>query len=170
VSDEQRKRLLRVRSRINKQRPRFRQFESWRYVRVKNHWRKPVGIDNKMRFNLKGWPRSVTVGWRGPAEVRGIHPSGMEEVTVWNAVDLENVNPQEQVARIGGTVGAKKRETIKEKAAELNIRILNPGIAEKEDEFEELEDEEPEEPTEDEEAEEEPKEDEGDSDEEEDEK
>jgi large subunit ribosomal protein L32e len=94
----------------------------------------------------------------------------MEEVTVWNAADLENVNPQEQVARIGGTVGAKKRATIKAKAAELNIRILNPGIAEKKDEFEELKDEEPEEQAEDKEAEEEPAEDKGDSDEEEDEK
>jgi ribosomal protein L32E len=60
VSDAQKKRLMKVRSRINKRRPHFKQFESWRFVRVKDHWRKPQGIDNKMRFNLKGWPRSGT--------------------------------------------------------------------------------------------------------------
>ena len=141
MSDAQRKRLLKVRSSINKRRPKFRQYESWRYVRVKDHWRKPTGIDNKMRFNLKGWPRSVTVGWRGPAEVRGLHSSGMEEVEVWNTADLDKVNPQVQVARIGGTVGARKREAIKAKAAELSVRILNPGQLEPKDEFEELEDE-----------------------------
>ncbi|OGD45203.1 50S ribosomal protein L32e [Candidatus Bathyarchaeota archaeon RBG_16_57_9] len=141
MSDAQRKRLLKIRSRINKRRPKFRQFESWRYVRVKDHWRRPTGIDNKMRFNLKGWPRSVTVGWRGPAEVRGLHSSGMEEVAVWNTADLDKVNPQIQVARIGGTVGARKREAIRTKAAELGVRILNPGLVESKDEFEELEDE-----------------------------
>jgi large subunit ribosomal protein L32e len=141
VSDAQKKRLMKVRSRINKRRPHFKQFESWRFVRVKDHWRKPQGIDNKMRFNLKGWPRSVTVGWRGPAEVRGLHPSGVEEVMVWNTVDLDNVNPSTQAARIGGTVGGRKREAIKAKAEELKIRILNPGYKEPEDDFEELKDE-----------------------------
>ena len=141
MSDAQKKRLMKVRSRINKHRPHFRQFESWRFVRIKAHWRKPKGIDNKMRFNLKGWPRSVTVGWRGPAEVRGLHPSGVKEVMVWNTADLENVNPQTQVARIGGTVGGRKKEAIKTKAEELNIRILNPGYQEPKDDFEKLEDE-----------------------------
>jgi large subunit ribosomal protein L32e len=145
LSDAQKKRLLKIRSRINKRRPHFKRFESWRLVSVKDSWRRPQGIDNKMRFNLKGWPRSVTVGWRGPAEVRGLHPSGLEEVMVWNTADLENVNPQTQVARIGGTVGGRKREAIKVKAEELSIRILNPGYEKPEDEFEELEDEDTEE-------------------------
>ena len=141
MSDAQKKRLMSVRGKINKRRPRFRQFESWRFVRVQDHWRKPTGIDNKMRFNLKGWPRSANVGWRGPAEVRGLHPSGVEEVKVWNISDLKNINPQIQAARIGGTVGGRKREMIKASAKELNVRILNPGYKEPSDEFEELKDE-----------------------------
>jgi len=100
------------------------------------------------------------VGWRGPTEVRGLHPSGMEEVIVWNTRDIENVNPQTQVARIGETVGGRKREAIKAKAEELNIRILNPGQVESKDEFEELEDEDSKKPEDEEEAEEEKEEDE----------
>jgi large subunit ribosomal protein L32e len=142
MEQAEKKRLLRTRARINKKRPHFKRFESWRFVRIKDQWRKPRGIDNKMRTEEQGWPKSVKVGYRGPAAVRGLHSSGMEEVMVWNTKDLEKVDPETQVARIGGTVGGRKREAILEKAEELKLRILNPGMVEPEDDFEDLEDEE----------------------------
>ncbi|HHL41650.1 MAG TPA: 50S ribosomal protein L32e, partial [Candidatus Bathyarchaeota archaeon] len=45
----EKKRLLKVRKNISKKRPHFKRFESWRFVRIKDQWRKPRGIDNKMR-------------------------------------------------------------------------------------------------------------------------
>jgi large subunit ribosomal protein L32e len=151
MNEAEKNRLLKARKRISQKRPHFKRFESWRLVRIKDQWRKPKGIDNKMRTELQGWPRSVKVGYGGPAAVRGLHSSGYEEVMVWNTNDLEKVLPETQVARIGGTVGGKKRESILAKAEELNIRILNPGVEKIDDEFEELEDEEDEEEAEDEE-------------------
>jgi large subunit ribosomal protein L32e len=145
MEQAEKKRLLRIRNRINKKRPHFKRYESWRFVRLKDIWKKPRGIDNKMRTELQGWPKSVKIGYRGPAAVRGLHSSGMEEVMVWNAKDVEKVDPETQVARIGGTVGGRKKETILAKAEELKIRILNPGIMEPEDDFEELDDEDEEE-------------------------
>jgi len=145
MEQTEKKRLLKIRSRINKKRPHFKRFESWRFVRIKDQWRKPRGIDNKMRTELQGWPKSVKIGYRGPAAVRGLHASGMEEVMVWNTKDLEKVDPETQVARIGGTVGGRKKETMLEKAKELKIRILNPGVTEPEDDFEDLDDEDEEE-------------------------
>ena len=145
MKQAEKKRLLKIRSRINKKRPHFKRFESWRFVRIKDQWRKPRGIDNKMRTELQGWPKSVKIGYRGPAAVRGLHSSGMEEVMVWNTKDLEKVDPETQVARIGGTVGGRKKETMLEKAEELKIRILNPGVMEPEDDFEDLDDEDEEE-------------------------
>ena len=151
MNEADKKRLLRTRQRISQKRPHFKRFESWRLVRIKDQWRKPKGIDNKMRTELRGWPKSVKVGYGGPDAVRGLHPSGYEEVMVWNTNDLENIAPETQAARIGGTVGGKKKEAILAKAEELKIRILNPGQMEPEDDFEELEDEEYEEEPEDEE-------------------
>jgi large subunit ribosomal protein L32e len=151
MNEAEKNRLLKARKRISQKRPHFKRFESWRLVRIKDQWRKPKGIDNKMRTELQGWPRSVKVGYGGPAAVRGLHSSGYEEVMVWNTNDLKKVLPETQVARIGGTVGGKKRESILAKAEELNIRILNPGVEKIDDEFEELEDEEDEEEAEDEE-------------------
>ena len=145
MEQTEKKRLLKIRSRINKKRPHFKRYESWRFVRIKDQWKKPRGIDNKMRTELQGWPKSVKIGYRGPAAVRGLHASGMEEVMVWNTKDLEKVDPETQVARIGGTVGGRKKETMLEKAETLKIRILNPGVTDPKDDFEDLDDEDEEE-------------------------
>ena len=67
----------------------------------------------------------MQVGFRGPASVRGLHPSGFEEILVYNAKTLEMVDPKAQAIRISGKVGDKKREIIVEKADKLKIRVLN---------------------------------------------
>jgi ribosomal protein L32E len=59
---------------------------------------------------------------------------------VYNVSDLTSVTPENQVARIGGAVGGKKRAAIIEEAGRQNIRILNAGITEKKSDFEKLED------------------------------
>ena len=42
----------------------------------------------------------VQVGFRGPASVRGLHPSGFEEILDYNANTLEMVDPKAQAIRI----------------------------------------------------------------------
>ena len=44
--------LLEQRKRVSEHRPKFRRQESWRYKRLAENWRKPKGIDNKMRLTL----------------------------------------------------------------------------------------------------------------------
>ena len=120
------KELLKLREEIASRRPEFVRQESWRYKRVKPSWRKPKGIDSKMRLCVKGWPKIVKVGYRGPAAVRGLHPSGFREKLVHNVAELERLNPQTDAARIASTVGAKKRMEILVRAKELGIKVLNP--------------------------------------------
>ena len=52
------KRLLELRKKINKKRPSFRRVESWRYVRVKDSWRKARGIDSRTRIKSKSGVKS----------------------------------------------------------------------------------------------------------------
>ncbi len=126
-SEEKRlKELVAKRKLVSETRPKFVRQESWRYVRIHPEWRKPKGVDNKVRRQDKGWPALVRVGYRGPVESRGLHPSGHYEVMVHNPAGLEGLVPGRDVARIGGTVGAKKREAILARATELGIRVVNP--------------------------------------------
>ncbi|MFQ6064924.1 MAG: 50S ribosomal protein L32e [Candidatus Bathyarchaeia archaeon] len=126
--------------------PDFKRQESWRYKRVKKNWRRPRGIDSKMRKKVKGWPRSPEVGYRGPKEARGLHPSGYEEVIVHNVDEVRKVDPKTQAVRIAHQVGARKRVEISAIADELGIHVLNPGgVVEFEEEGEELGEEEEEE-------------------------
>ena len=120
----EKRRLLRVRKLQKTKKPDFVRQESWRYKRVKSSWRRPRGRDSRMRKKDAGWPKSVSIGYRSPVKVRGIHPSGFEEILIHNTKDLEKVNSK-NVVRIGHTVGLKKRLMIIEKANELNLRVLN---------------------------------------------
>jgi large subunit ribosomal protein L32e len=119
------RRSLNIRRKIKSRTPEFLREEWFRYKRIPKNWRRPDGISSKMRRNFKYRPSKVRVGFRGPKDVRGLHSSGFEEVIVYNVNDLEGINPKKQAARIGGSVGTKKRLDIEKKANELDVRILN---------------------------------------------
>ena len=125
INDE----LLRARKKVSATRPKFVRQESWRYVRLAENWRKPKGIDNKMRKQVSGVPPLVKVGYRGPKAARGLHPSGYRDRLIHNIRDLEKLDPKIDAARIGHSVGRRKRIDIVSKANTLGIKVLNKGIA-----------------------------------------
>lgn len=146
------KKLLEKRKEISARRPKFVRQESWRYKRVDTTWRKPKGIDNKMKEKRKGYPSMVNVGYRSPKKVRGLHPSGYEVVHIGNVAELEFVDREIEAIMIKRTVGARKRQMILDTASDLNLKILNPPAtieeisevieeAELDEEYELLEDE-----------------------------
>jgi large subunit ribosomal protein L32e len=104
--------------------------------RLEAKWRKPKGQHNKQRRQLKAKGPLPTPGYGSPVAIRGFHPSGYEEVRVFNPGDLSHVNPETQVARIAGSVGGKKRAAIALQALESGIVILNPTAAKAEEEEE----------------------------------
>jgi len=120
------KRILALRERHKSKKPKFRRQESWRYKRVSEVWRKPDGIDSKMRKKVRGWPKSVEIGYRGPRVARGLHPSGYAEVLVRTVDDVNKIDPRTHAIRIAHTVGMKKRAEISLRAGEKGVHILNP--------------------------------------------
>jgi large subunit ribosomal protein L32e len=125
-------RLIRVRA---EKRAKFTRRGVHMKKRIADSWRRPSGQHNKQRRQLKAKGPLPTPGYGSPVAVRGFHPSGYEEVRVFNPADLAVVNPETQVVRIAGAVGRRKREAIALKALESGITILNlTGMPAKEEE------------------------------------
>jgi large subunit ribosomal protein L32e len=125
---------LRVRARARNKKPKFVRAESWKYDRFSLSWRRPRGLDNKIRRKIKGWPPGPSMGYKGPKIARFLHPSGYREVIVCNVADLSNIDINTQAARIAHTVGKRKRALIIASAKSLNIKILNVKISKETDE------------------------------------
>ena len=117
---------LALRFEQKKKTPAFKRTEWFRYKRLsRSGWRAPHGMDNKQRRNFKYRSSLVRVGHGKVAAARGLHPSGFREVMVHNTGDLEIIDPETEAARVGKTVGGRKREQIYSRADELGIRVLN---------------------------------------------
>ena len=111
--------------RARRKKPKFVRPESWRYVRLKENWRRPRGLDHKMRLRYRGWPPRVSSGYGGPRVTRGLHSSGYREILVHNVEALEGIDPTTQVVRIAHAVGKRKKARILAEAKKKKIFILN---------------------------------------------
>jgi large subunit ribosomal protein L32e len=123
------RKALQVRARARNKKPKFVRAESWKYDRFSLSWRKPRGLDNKIRRKILGWPPGPSMGYKGPKVARYLHPSGYREVVVYNVADLEGIDANTQAVRIAHTVGKRKRADIIAKAKELNLKILNVKLS-----------------------------------------
>ena len=126
VLDDDMKAALALRAAQKKKTPSFRRTEWFRYKRLsRSGWRAPHGMDNKQRRNYKYRGSLVRIGHGKVAAARFLHPSGFREVMVHNVADVESVDPETEAARVGATVGGRKREHIYARADELGVRVLN---------------------------------------------
>ena len=124
------KELIEKRQEIKKHNPDFVRPESWRYVRLQTNWRKPKGIDHHQRKQKSsGRPGLVKVGYGGPRDAKGLHPSGFTDNLVFNMSDLEKLDPKKDGVRFGHSVGTKKRKEIVAKAVEKKFKIFNARVS-----------------------------------------
>jgi large subunit ribosomal protein L32e len=123
-------RLLRIRAEKDAARPPFHRQEWFRYKKFGDEWRKPQGGQSKLRRHFGYRWNLPSIGYRGPREIRGFHPSGFQEVLVHNVRQLEGIDPARQAVRIAHGVGTRKRELIEKACAKREIRVLNRMVTE----------------------------------------
>jgi len=128
--DDRLKHLLAVRSAKNAARPKFRRQEWFRYRMFGDEWRKPQGGQSKLRRHFGYRWNLPSIGYRGPRAVRGLHPSGFQEILVHNERQLEGLDATKQAVRIAHGVGARKREMIEKACDDKGLRILNRMVTE----------------------------------------
>ena len=128
--DDRVRRLLAVRFAKNAVRPKFRRQEWFRYQMFNDAWRKPQGGQSKLRRHFGYRWNIPSIGYRGPREVRGLHPSGFQEILVHNPRQLEGLDATKQAVRIAHGVGTRKRELIEKACDDKGLRILNRMVTE----------------------------------------
>ncbi|KAK2114327.1 60S ribosomal protein L32, partial [Saguinus oedipus] len=114
-----------VKKRIKK----FIWHQSDRYVQIKRHWRKPRGIDNRVRRRFKGQILMPNIGYRSNKKIKHMLPSGFWKFLVHNVKELEVLLMcnKSYCAEIAHNVSSKNRKAIVERAAQLAIRVTNPN-------------------------------------------
>lgn len=124
--DAETKRLIRVRA---AKRASFKRGGYGTKKQLSDSWRRPRGLQSKQRLQKKAKGAHPTPGFGSPVAVRGLHPSGYEDILVHNPRELEGLDAATQAVRIAGAVGMKKREQMQIRAGELGLRVLNPKDA-----------------------------------------
>ena len=116
--------LLKARKEKKAKKPEFIRQDAHKKARLSKKWRKPKGLQSKMRYGKKGYRRSVKVGYRAPAKARGLTAGGLIPVVVTNVSELAKIS-ESQGAVISTKVGQKKKAEIVKKADELGIKLIN---------------------------------------------
>jgi len=116
----------------------FPRHQSDEYVKVRSSWRRPRGIDSRQRRKFKGLTSLVQIGFGSDKETRHRVPGGFYKFTIHNIKELEVLLMQNRkyAAEIAHNVSSRKRKEIVERAAQLNIKVLNGAAKLKTDEAE----------------------------------
>ena len=113
---------------VKKRTKKFIRHQSDRYAKLAPiPWRKPKGIDNRVRRRFKGQFLMPSIGYGSNKNTRHLMPDGFLKFVVHNLADIELLLMQNKryAAEIAHNVSARKRKTIVERAAQLNIKVTN---------------------------------------------
>merc|ERR1712050_301427 len=112
---------------VKKRTKKFTRHQSDRYRKLKPNWRKPKGIDNRVRRRFKGQNKMPNIGYRSAKTTRHMLPSGFKKFLVHNVKELEILMLQNKTyaAEIAHGVSSRKRKDIVERANQLRIKVTN---------------------------------------------
>ena len=113
---------------VKKRSKKFARHQSDQFMRIRDSsWRKPKGIDGRVRRRFKGAIPMPSVGYGSDKQTRNIHPHGFKTVVVNNVAELEMLmmHNRTYAATVASAVSSRVRTQIVERAEQLAIRVTN---------------------------------------------
>nr|ADV03026.1 ribosomal protein L32 [Karlodinium veneficum] len=112
---------------IKKRMKKFPRFQADRFKRMNQAWRKPRGIDGRVRGKFKGTTLMPSIGYGSNKKTRFRLKNGFYKFLVQSPADLEMLlmHNEKYAVEIAHNVGAKKRKEIVERADQLKLFVTN---------------------------------------------
>jgi len=123
---------------VKKRTRKFKRHQSDTKHRVPESWRRQKGIDSRVRRKWRGKVSMPNIGYGSNKKTRHMLPNGFYKFLVNNVSELEILMMQNRTycAEIAHSVSSRKRIAILERAAQLDIKVTNPGARVKVEETE----------------------------------
>ena len=112
---------------VKKRTLKFPRFQSDRFKRVSPSWRKPKGIDCRVRRRFKGCNRMPKIGYGSDKRTKHMLPNGFYKFIIHNPEELQMLmmHNRKFSAEIAHNISARKRLMILNRAQQLNISVTN---------------------------------------------
>merc|ERR1711918_115168 len=109
---------------VKKKVTKFKRHQSDLFKRVDESWRRPKGIDSRVRRKFKGKSLMPNIGYGSNKKTRHLLPSGFKKFVVHNVSELEllMMHNGEYAAEVAHDVSLKTRTAINARADELDIK------------------------------------------------
>ncbi|MDD5177740.1 MAG: eL32 family ribosomal protein [Candidatus Nanoarchaeia archaeon] len=109
---------------LRRRKPKFLRQDANKLTKLEKNWRKPKGMDSKMRRALKGYRRLAKVGFGSNKQIYGLNKQGLHEIIINNMNDIEKIG-KDQIILLSSTLGLKKKIEILKKIKEKKMKISN---------------------------------------------
>ncbi len=127
---EEIQRLLQLRNVAKARKPNFKiQNSNDPKKRFAGRWKRPKGLQSKMRERRKGNPKYIEPGYGSPSLVKGTTPDGLFPVMVENVADLARVKEGFGVIVSTG-IGMRKKVDVVKAAVEKKLKLINVNAEE----------------------------------------
>merc|ERR1712194_388254 len=112
---------------VKKRVKKFPRFQADRFKRMNQAWRKPRGIDGRVRRKFKGSTLMPSIGYGSNKKTRHRLRNGFYKFRVQSPADLEMLlmHNEKYAVEVAHNVGAKKRKEIVERADQLKLFVTN---------------------------------------------
>ncbi|CAK9085423.1 60S ribosomal protein L32-1 [Durusdinium trenchii] len=112
---------------VKKRTKKFTRFQADRFKRMNPAWRKPRGIDGRVRRRFKGSTLMPKIGYGSDKKTRFRLKNGFYKFVVRCPADLEMLlmHNEKYCVEVAHNIGAKKRKEIVERADQLRLHVTN---------------------------------------------